>query len=61
MIFLVSLDGRQSFTKTFKPVMELKVKEKKKSTLQTSEDTQMEQVEDATTLEEESKETSGWR
>lgn len=35
MIFLVSLGGRQSFIKTFKPLIELKVEEKK-STLQTS-------------------------
>lgn len=60
MIFLVSLGGRQSFTKTFKPVMELKVEEKKKKKA-LCRPPQMEQVEDATTLEEESKETSGWR
>lgn len=59
MIFLVSLGGRQSFIKTFKPLIELKVEEKK-ALCRPPEDTQMEEVEDATTLEEESKETSGW-
>lgn len=48
-------------SKTLKPLAELKVEKKqKKSTLHTSEDTQMEEVVDATALEEESEETSGW-
>lgn len=54
-------DLSSEVSKTLKPLAELKVEKKtKKSTLQTSEDTQMEEVEDAATLEQESEETSGW-